>query len=97
MRVKGANERDRVVGALADRQHGVVSREQLLRAGVGRGAIARGVEAGRLRPPLRGVYAVGHVAVRTGHGRKRARIAAHRTRLDPVDVVVIDGLRVTMP
>jgi very-short-patch-repair endonuclease len=64
MRVEGALHRDRVVGDLADRQHGVVSREQLLGAGVGRGAIARGVESGRLRPVFRGVYAVGHAALR---------------------------------
>jgi very-short-patch-repair endonuclease len=64
MRVQGTNHRDRLVGALADQRHGVVSREQLVAAGVGRGAIARGIEAGRLRPVFRGVYAVGHVALR---------------------------------
>jgi very-short-patch-repair endonuclease len=64
MRVESANHRDQVVGGFADRQHGVVGREQLLAAGVGRGVIVRGVEAGRLRPVFRGVYAVGHVALR---------------------------------
>jgi len=64
MRDEGANHRDHRVGALADGQHGVVSRHQLLTAGVGRGAIARAVDAGRLRPVFRGVYAVGHVALR---------------------------------
>jgi very-short-patch-repair endonuclease len=64
MRAQGPNHRDRLVGALADQRHGVVSREQLLAAGVGPGAIARGIEAGRLRPVFRGVYAVGHIALR---------------------------------
>jgi very-short-patch-repair endonuclease len=64
MRVESPNHRDKVVGGLADRQHGVVRREQLLAAGVGRGAIVRALEAGRLRPVFRGVYAVGHVALR---------------------------------
>jgi len=139
MRGKGANGRDRVAGRIADRQHGVVSREQLLGAGIGRSAIDRGLQAGRLRALFRGVYAVGHVALRRegwwmaavlacgpgaalshrsaaalwrlrtdailpvevttpdGHGRKRARIATHRTALERVDTVVIDGLRVTTP
>jgi very-short-patch-repair endonuclease len=64
MRVKSANHRDQVVGGLADGQHGVVSREQLMAAGVGRGAIVRALDAGRLRLVFRGVYAVGHVAMR---------------------------------
>lgn len=64
MRAKGAGHRDIVVGEFADRQHGVVSRAQLLAAGLSRGAIARGVESRRLRPVFRGVYAVGHVALR---------------------------------
>jgi Transcriptional regulator, AbiEi antitoxin len=64
MRVESPNHRDRVVGGLADGQHGVVSREQLLAAGVGRGAIVRALDAGRLRMVFRGVYAVGHVALR---------------------------------
>ena len=64
MRTKGTTLRDWTVGALADRQHGVVSREQLLAAGVSAQAIGRAVRAGRLRPLFRGVYAVGHIAVR---------------------------------
>jgi hypothetical protein len=53
-----------VIGALAGRQFGVVSREPQLAAGVGRGAIRRGLQAHRLRPLLRGVYALGHTALR---------------------------------
>jgi very-short-patch-repair endonuclease len=64
MRAQSPNHRDHAVGGLADRQHGVVSRGQLLAARLGPGAIARGIDAGRLRPVFRGVYAVGHVALR---------------------------------
>ena len=45
---------------LAGRQHGVVARRQLLELGIGRRAIARRLEARRLHPLHRGVYAVGH-------------------------------------
>jgi very-short-patch-repair endonuclease/predicted transcriptional regulator of viral defense system len=64
MRDESTTHRDRVLGALADRQHGVVARSQLLAAGLSSPAIGRAVEAGRLRPVFRGVYAVGHVALR---------------------------------
>jgi very-short-patch-repair endonuclease len=64
MREESTTHRDRVVGELADRQYGVVARRQLLLAGMTGAAIGRAVEAGRLRPVFRGVYAVGHVAVR---------------------------------
>lgn len=44
---------------LARRQHGVVGREQLLRLGMGRRAIVRRLEQGRLHELYRGVYVVG--------------------------------------
>ena len=47
------------VVALAARQHGIVTTAQLLDAGVGRGSIARRVEAGWLVPLHRGVFQVG--------------------------------------
>lgn len=49
-----------MIAEIAERQHGVVARWQLLGLGVGRGAIARRLEADRLHLIHRGVYAVGH-------------------------------------
>lgn len=51
---------DAVIGALADAQHGVVSRTQLLAAGVTARQIEWRVRRRRLRVVHRGVYAVGH-------------------------------------
>jgi len=55
---------DAVVTVLAGRQHGVVTRGQLIAAGVGRRAVERRIEWGLLHPLHRGVYAVGHLALR---------------------------------
>jgi very-short-patch-repair endonuclease len=51
---------DRTIGALAQRQHGVVSRAQLSELGLGAGAIDHRVKLGRLQPVHRGVYTIGH-------------------------------------
>lgn len=48
------------IGKLAEVQHGVVSRQQLLQLGMGRGAIENRIACGRLRRVQWGVYAVGH-------------------------------------
>jgi very-short-patch-repair endonuclease len=48
------------IAALASRQYGLVSRDQLLQLGLGNRAIQRRMAAGRLHPIHRGVYAVGH-------------------------------------
>jgi very-short-patch-repair endonuclease len=49
--------------ALVERQHGVVTRAQLLANGLSGDAIQRRVSAGRLHPLWRGVYAVGRPEV----------------------------------
>jgi predicted transcriptional regulator of viral defense system len=48
------------VAALAARQHGVVSRAQLLALGIRSSAVRRRVDSGRLHPVHLGVYSVGH-------------------------------------
>lgn len=63
MDVKGPDRRDMLAGRIADRQYGVAARAQLLSAGVSRESILGSLEAERLRPMFRGVYAVGHAAV----------------------------------
>jgi Transcriptional regulator, AbiEi antitoxin len=56
------------VGALAERQYGVVTRGQLLGLGLGAHAIERRLRSGRLHPLHRGVYAVGRRdVVQRGH------------------------------
>lgn len=49
----------RQIWALARRQHGVITRRQLLKLGYGTDAIKHRVAIGRLHPVRRGVYAVG--------------------------------------
>ncbi len=55
-----AERPDVVIARLAERQHGVVARRQLLAAGLGREAIAHRIRVGRLYCLYRGVYAAGH-------------------------------------
>ncbi|HEX6939899.1 MAG TPA: DUF559 domain-containing protein [Longimicrobiales bacterium] len=51
-----------VIASIASRQHGVVTRGQLLAAGIGADVIDRRLKAGVLHPLHRGVYRVGPVA-----------------------------------
>jgi very-short-patch-repair endonuclease/predicted transcriptional regulator of viral defense system len=55
-----ARHADAAIAVLAERQHGVVGRRQLVALGLGRGAIAGRLERGRLHRIHSGVYAVGH-------------------------------------
>jgi very-short-patch-repair endonuclease len=66
---------DAAIAALAGRQHGRVSRAQLVELGLGRGAIAWRLQNGRLHPHHHGVYAVGHRAL-TREARWMAAVLA---------------------
>src|SRR5215210_2335892 len=67
---------DRAIGALADRQHGVITRAQLSELGLGRRAIDHRLEVGRLRGVHRGVYTVVGHRLLTTHGRWMAAVLA---------------------
>jgi hypothetical protein len=54
---------DEAIARIANRQGGVVSRQQLLALGLDRGSLEKRTRAGRLRAIYRGVYAVGHDAI----------------------------------
>jgi very-short-patch-repair endonuclease len=56
----GESQLDRAIGAIAERQHGVVTRAQLLELGLNRGSITHRIELGRLRQVHRGVYTMSH-------------------------------------
>lgn len=60
--MRGSNDQrrgDAAIWALVRRQHGVVTRQQLLELGVGHRKIERRIASGRLHPVRRGVYAMG--------------------------------------
>jgi hypothetical protein len=59
----GSRGADASIAALADRQHGVVARWQMLALGITARAIDVRIDARRLHPIHRGVYAVGHRVV----------------------------------
>jgi very-short-patch-repair endonuclease len=70
------SQTDRAIGALAERQHGVVARTQLLELGVGGRAIDHRLELGRLRQIHRGVYSPIGRRLLTRDGRWMAAVLA---------------------
>ena len=56
-----AADNDKAIAALARKQHGYVTRRQLLKLGLGDDAIAHRVRSSRLIRVYAGVYAVGHI------------------------------------
>jgi very-short-patch-repair endonuclease len=73
--MRGQDATQRNIVAIASRQGGVISHSQLLDAGLSRHAVTRGLEAGRLHPVHRGVYAVGHRSLAVT-GRRWAAVLA---------------------
>jgi hypothetical protein len=67
--------RQRAMAALAERQHGVVARGQLLRLRFSRRAVDHLIATGRLHSIHRGVYAVGHGRL-TARGGAMAAVLA---------------------
>jgi very-short-patch-repair endonuclease len=73
---KRANsEADRAISAIAARRHGIVTRTQLLAAGILPSGITDRIKAGRLHRIHRGVYALGHAGL-SAEGRWLAAVLA---------------------
>jgi very-short-patch-repair endonuclease len=66
---------EREVARLAEKQHGVVGRRQLVDIGLSERAVDHRVAMGRLHPVARGVYAVGHKGI-SQLGRLMAAVLA---------------------
>lgn len=74
MREQHSTDESRIA-ALAGRQHGLVTHEQLSALGVDKSGVTRRVQAGRLHRLHRGVYAVGHRSL-SWRGRWLAAVLA---------------------
>jgi very-short-patch-repair endonuclease len=94
----GQSREDAPIAALAARQHGVVTRSQLRRLGLGRGAVEHRLDAGRLIRVHRGVYAVGHLP-RTRHASWMAAVLAcgDRALLSHRSAAALWGVRAWAP
>jgi hypothetical protein len=71
----GKRATDRTIASLAGAQHGVAARWQLVALGLGNDAIDGRLARGRLHPLHRGVFAVGHTALKA-EGRWMAAVLA---------------------
>jgi REase_MTES_1575 len=95
---------DRRIAALSSRQHGVVSRSQLLALGLTRHDVDYRLQIERLQPLYRAVYAVGHDAL-TREGRWMAAVLAsgrgavlsHRSAAKLWGIAAPAGIDVTVP
>jgi very-short-patch-repair endonuclease len=83
--------RDGAIAALAARQCGVVTTQQLAAAGIGRRSVAHRVAHGRLTPVHRGVYRVGPITA--PYGREMAAILATGGALSHHSAAAVWGFR----
>lgn len=92
--MRGEIRSDPAIAALANRQHGVVARRQLLDLGVDRNAIDRRLARRLLIPLHRGVFAVGHRRLRI-EGRWLAAVLAvgPGAALSHRDAAALHGMR----
>jgi very-short-patch-repair endonuclease len=74
-RVSDGRACDHEVARIAAGQRGLITRAQLLEAGVGTGGIAHRVRVGRLHRVVRGVYVVGHPSLPPGARELAALLA----------------------
>jgi predicted transcriptional regulator of viral defense system len=86
---------DRTIAALAARQHGLVTRAQLLRLGLGRRAIGHRLACGRLHVVHRGVYAVGHPVLSRAATWLAAVLAVGDAVLSHRSAAALWGIRMT--
>src|SRR3954449_13503825 len=84
---------DRLVVALARRQHGVVTAAELSTAGLGRHAVAHRVEKGWLRRLHRGVYLVGPLETPLSRAMAAVRAYGDGALLSHGAAAVLLGLR----
>lgn len=85
---------DHTIAVLAARQHGVLTRAQLLASGLAPGQIIRRTRRGQLHVLYRGVYAVGHRELpRNGRALAAAWSAGPRGVLFDVAAAALHGVR----
>jgi very-short-patch-repair endonuclease len=91
---RGESRLDRAIGDLAERQHGVVTRAQLLELGLNRGSITHRIDLARLRPVHRGVYTIGHrLLTRDGHWMAAVLACGHDAVLSYFAAAALWGIR----
>ncbi len=91
---RGESRLDRAIGDLAERQHGVVTRAQLLELGLNRGSITHRIDLARLRPVHRGVYTIGHrLLSRDGHWMAAVLACGHDAVLSHFAAAALWGIR----